>query len=216
MLTKKQKEVFVYIRDFLRENGHAPSLEEIKMHFKLASPSTADYYVKNLVSKGYLSRYPGKSRALKVIKDLNELNSERPNLKSRVVVPLIGYANAGEALRVADEEVEGYIEAPVLVGNSAKLFALRLDGDSMNEAVLNGKKLSDGSIVFVDAEQSSASSGDIVLVVINGHATVKRFGYDSKLGMVKLEPVSTNTSHKPIFLSQSDDVQVNGKVVAVL
>lgn len=217
MLTKKQKSVFVYICDFITKNGYAPTQEEIRNEFKLSSTSTAEYYLDVLRNKGYIKITSGKARAIEVIKqDLNFTQPKSINLVSKFVVPLLGVANAGEALSVANDTIEGYVELPPNIKNGKNLFALRVDGDSMNLMDINGKKISDHSIVFVDQSQVTPQENFVVLVIINGCATIKKFSFDRKINMIKLIPVSSNPRHKPILLNPYDDFVVNGTVVAVL
>lgn len=214
MLTRKQKEIFVYICDFLDKNGISPSLEEIKSHFNLASPSTAEYHVKNLCSKGYLRQTKGKARSLEILKPASDMMLRGLFQTVAKTVPIFGYANAGTAVDVAEELIEGHVEIPKALETINNLFALFVDGDSMNRASIDGRYIEDGSIVFIDPNQKKPETGSIVLSVIDNHANIKVISYTEN-GFVKLSPHSTNSTHKPILLSSSDNFFVNGKVVGV-
>lgn len=216
ILTRKQKSIFVYIRDFIAKEGHPPTLEEIRKSFNFASASTADYYVKNLCKKGFLSQESGKMRTIQILKNIENNFKALPILISKRVVPILGSANAGEALLVAEENESELIEVPTSIVNNENIFALRLDGDSMNKCKVSGKYLLDGSIIFIDPTKISPEPNDIVLMIINGHATIKRFTIDTVNNQVKLIPVSSNPKHKSIILTAMDDFVVNGKVIGVL
>jgi len=214
MLTKKQKEVFVYIRDFLQSKGYAPSQQEIKEHFSFASTSTAEYYLKNLKDKNYITFISGKARTIEII---NQDHSAQPNLNSSIsATPILGYANAGVANVYAEESIEGYIQTPKHLVGTNNLFALIVDGDSMDMAVVNHKIIKDGSIIFVEGDKRSPKENDIVLSVINGCANIKKFCFDTERNLAVLKPVSNNGEHKSIYLNNEDDFQVNGTVVDVV
>lgn len=217
MLTPKQKEVFVYIKSYIGEKGTAPSLQEIREHFSLASVSTADYYVRRLIAEKCISRPKGRARSIEINEPVISHTTPRSfSMRSRNVVPLVGNANAGSALEVAEEQIEGYVEIPDSVTLTDSLFALRVKGDSMERETLHGKNIIDGAIVLVDSSQQVPTGGEVVLSIINGCANIKKIQFDRDKNVVKLCSNSNSTDHKPIFLNDGDDFQVNGKVINVL
>lgn len=218
MLTKKQKEVLDYIKGYTSDNEYAPSLEEIQGAFKLASVSTAHYYIKKLTDSGYLSKEKNQSRSISV--EPHEL-IESPFLHElgldSVSVPLVGSADCGPADIVAEENVEGYLKVSKRILNKMDgVFALRAKGDSMNKARIGGRNIEDGDFVLIDSDYRTPKEGDYVLSVIDGHANLKRFRVNKRGEQIMLLPESTNKRHKPIFLSSEDDFMINGKIIAVL
>ena len=93
------------------------------------------------------------------------------------------------------------------------VIALRARGDSMNLAKVGGRTIEDGDFVLIDTDYKSPSSGDLVLSIIDGHANLKRFRIDRKTRQIMLLPESTNSRHKPIFVSSQDDYMINGKII---
>lgn len=216
MLTKKQKKVFDYIKKYIEKNEYAPSLEEIQDHFKLASVSTASYYINKLQEEGYLKREAHQSRSISIEPD-EVVKSIIPKQIKSFSVPVLGAANAGEAVLNAEENIEGYLKVSRDVLNRKNgVFALRVEGDSMNEAKINGKNMLNGDFVLIDSEYQSPKDGDYILSIIDGHANLKRFKCNKKTGQVMLISESTNPKHKPIFLSSEDSFLVNGRISAVI
>lgn len=218
MLTKKQKEVYDFIKNHTESEGYSPSLEEIKDEFGLASVSTAHYYVEKLQIGGYLNKESNMSRSISL--EPNEL-IESPFLSEMgfdsISVPLVGSADCGPADMVAEENVEGYLKVSKRILNKMDgVFALRAKGDSMNKAKIGGRSIEDGDFVLIDSDYRNPKNGDYVLSVIDGHANLKRFRINKKGTEIKLMPESTNHRHKPIFLSSEDDFMINGKIIAVL
>jgi SOS-response transcriptional repressor LexA len=134
-----------------------------------------------------------------------------------VSIPLVGSADCGPAEMVAEENVEGYLKVSRRILNKMDgVIALRAKGDSMNLAKVGGRTIEDGDFVLIDTDYRTPRSGDVVLSVIDGHANLKRFRIERKSRQIRLMPESTNSRHKPIFVSSEDDYMINGKVIAVL
>jgi repressor LexA len=194
-LTKRQKEIFDYIESAIRDNGYAPTLEEIGERFKLRSLATVHKHVTNLEGKGLIRRKWNHSRAIELV---------QKHRKSRAIeLPLLGRVAAGSPI----EAIEGNdtIEVPESFVRRRNTYALRVTGDSMiDEGILNGDHI-------VVEERPEPHNGDMVVASIEGDATVKRFYRDK--GSIRLEPA--NPRYKPIIV-RDRDVQVRGVVVAVL
>lgn len=218
MLTKKQKEVYDFIKKYTEEEGYAPSLEEIQSQFDLASVSTAHYYVEKLSEGGYLNKEAHLSRSISIEPgELIKSPYQADVGLDSVSVPLIGSADCGPADLVAEENVEGYLKVSRRILNKMDgVFALRAKGDSMNKAKIGGRNIEEGDFVLIDSDYRSPQTGDYVLSVIDGHANLKRFRVDKRSGQITLKPESTNPRHKPIFISSDDDFMINGKIIAVL
>ncbi len=194
-LTKRQKEIFDFIRRYASKHGYPPTVREIGKAVGLGSPSTVHAHLANLEKIGLLRRDPTKPRAI-------ELLVERAK---RVVrgngLPLVGEVAAGEPV-LAEERIEEYIDLPAQVGGEEGDFILRVKGDSMKDAGILA-----GDYVVVRAGEDAAD-GEIVVALVEDDATVKRFFREN--GTVRLQP--ENKSYKPI---RSRDVRVLGTVVGM-
>jgi repressor LexA len=133
-------------------------------------------------------------------------------------LPIVGAANCGPATVFADERIEGYLKvsAKMLPHRKSDLYVLVADGPSMNKAeVRKGATIEDGDYVVVDSSQKTPKDGDIVVAVIDGMATIKRYREDKAGKRVLLEADSTEKYH-PIIVHQGDDFTISGKVVEVI
>ena len=130
-------------------------------------------------------------------------------------VPVLAEVNAGEPLNIAEENLLGYI----VDGENKKikkddLFAVRVDGDSMNEKEINGKKITNGSYALVK-NTPDAENGDIILAIVNGNATIKQ--YYKKQNTITLRSISTqNTPDITITNPDPPDFLINGQIVGVI
>ncbi len=219
MISQKQKQVYDFIVSYVEEHSAAPSLEEIAGHFPfLKYPSSAHYHVRKLQDDGYLERESNRPRSIGIYAD-KEIKS--PLLKKggfdSVGIPILGAANAGSATIFAEEEAEGYLKVSRNVLNRRDgVFALRVEGDSMNKAKISGKNLEEGDFVLIDSEYKTPKNGDYVLSIIDDMANLKKFDRDAKTGDIRLVSESTNLKHKPIYVSSEDNFMVNGKIIAVV
>jgi len=133
-------------------------------------------------------------------------------------IPVLGWASASPNGVVAEEGVMGYLRASsklVHRQNNKGLFALKVEGPSMNRAEIDGKNIEPGDYVIVDGNDRNPDSGDIVLSIIDGMANIKRFRRDRKNKQIVLSSESTK-EFPPIFIHSDDGYMVNGKVVAVM
>jgi SOS-response transcriptional repressor LexA len=133
-------------------------------------------------------------------------------------IPVLGAANCGSPNLFADENLQGFLKVSArLLGRSKPtgLFALKADGNSMNRANIDGKSLQDGDFAIVDSNRRSARTNDIVVAIIDGRATVKRFIDDKANGQIVLK-ADSSYDFEPIHLHVDDDFQISGTVVAVI
>ena len=217
MLTKRQKQILDFIKHFSQKNNISPTIDEIRKHFRLKSVATVHQHLEALKTKGYLDRSKNKTRSTSVSSG-NEVNKliARSNRSGFYLVPLLGSANAGEATLFAEENITGYMKVPKsILGHKKDIFALQVEGDSMNRAKINGENIEDGDFVLIDSNYISPENGDYVLSVIGGCANLKKFRKNQKTGLVTLLSESTNPKHNPITISPNDDFIINGKIVAV-
>ena len=218
MLTKRQKEVLDFIREYTAKYEYAPSLEEIKKHFKLASVSTAHYHINKLQKEGYLNKESNQPRAISVRS--SDFSDPLPRIASvidSISIPVIGMASCGVANMVAEENIDAYLKIPSrLLNKKDGVFAVRADGNSMNRANINNKNIESGDFVVIDSENRSAKDGDYVLSIIDGCANLKKFKSNRESGSIMLVPESTDAFHKPIYVSSQDDFMINGKIIDVI
>lgn len=200
-LTKRQTEIFDYIKQIVQSKGYPPSVREIGEAVGLASSSTVHGHLSRLEEKGYIRRDPTKPRAIEIV---SELLGEPVNTEETIHVPVIGKVTAGIPI-TAVENVEEYFPLPehFTSTHNSDIFILNVVGDSMIEAgILDGDKV-------IVRSQTIAENGDIIVAMTEeNEATVKRF-YKEKT-RYRLQP--ENSTMEPIFLEQ---VTVLGKVVGL-
>ncbi len=214
MLTKKQKEVLDFVKKYTDKHGYAPSLDEVRKHFKLASSSTAHYYLSKLEKEGYLERIANQPRGTALQKFDFSKPLPVPSGIEFTSVPLVGSANCGPADLVAEQNIEAYIRVDrKSLPRKSGIFALRASGNSMNRAKIKGKNIEDGDIVLIDSEDRIAQNGDYVLSIIDGNANLKKLKVEK--GQVMLVSESTE-NFKPILIMSGDDWLINGKIVSVI
>jgi repressor LexA len=196
--TERQQRILDVIRAFTVERGYPPSVREIGERVGLSSSSTIHAHLKALERRGLILRDPTKPRALR--SDLGSTPAHQPD---SVVMPIVGKVAAGLPI-TAEENLEGEFVLPTsFVPRSSDAFMLRVQGDSMVEAAIL-----DGDLILV-RPQKTASNGEIVVAMLEGEATVKRFYKED--GRFRLQP--ENSSMAPIYAS---DVDIIGRVEAVV
>ena len=193
--TERQQRILEVIRAFTAEHGYPPSVREIGQRVGLSSSSTIHAHLKALEKRGVISRDPTKPRALR--------SGSLPPARDVVVVPVLGRVAAGVPI-TAQEDVEGeFVFSPQFVPRGSDAFMLRVQGDSMVDAAIV-----DGDLILV-RPQRTAENGEIVVAMIDGEATVKRFYREP--GRIRLQP--ENRAMAPIYAS---DVEIVGRVEAVV
>ncbi|AMY04866.1 transcriptional repressor LexA [Staphylococcus condimenti] len=200
-LTKRQSEIYEYIKTVVHTKGYPPSVREIGEAVGLASSSTVHGHLSRLESKGYIRRDPTKPRAIEIVSDQLEENAE---MEGTIHVPVIGKVTAGVPI-TAVENIEEYFPLPehLTSTHNSDIFILNVVGDSMIEAgILDGDKV-------IVRSQTIAENGDIIVAMTeDDEATVKRF-YKEK-HRYRLQP--ENSTMDPIYL---EHVTVLGKVVGL-
>ena len=134
-------------------------------------------------------------------------------------IPIVGTANCGPATIFAEQNFQGFLRASSkLIGRPQPdgLYAVKADGSSMNRAAISeGKVIEDGDLVIIDSGQKEPLSNDIVLAIIDGKATIKRFIDDKANGQVVLK-ADSSFDYAPIYLHPDDDFSISGKVIGVI
>jgi SOS-response transcriptional repressor LexA len=130
-----------------------------------------------------------------------------------LTIPVLGNVTAGTLRILAEENLAGYLKiSSTLRQRSDGLFAVKVSGESMNRATVHGKLIRDGSHVIADSK-NKGENGDIVVVAIDGCATVKRIEVGTS--WIKFQPESTK-SYQPIILAREEgEAHVCGKVIDV-
>jgi repressor LexA len=205
MLTGRQREIFDFVSEYVRERGYPPTVREIGEAVGLASPSTVHAHLANLERAGLLKRDPTKPRALELIGRERAVSAGNGDSRTRKL-PLVGQIAAGGPL-LAEDDVEDYLEVPELLAAGGADFLLRVKGESMIQA-----GILDGDYVVV-RKQQDARDGDIVVALAGDdetadEATVKRFFREAD--RVRLQP--ENEALEPIYAGH---VQILGKVIGV-
>jgi repressor LexA len=194
-LTKRQREIFDYIRRYLRKYGYPPTVREIGQALGLHSPSTVHAHLAKLEQIGLLRRDPSKPRAIEV------MMGRARKVLSGPGVPVVGNVAAGEPI-TAEENIEDYYEVPSVIGGEGDDYILKVRGDSMKDA-----GILEGDFVVV-RPADEAKNGEIVVALLGDEATVKRFYRERNA--IRLQP--ENKAHKPI---RTQDAKLLGKVVGV-
>ena len=193
-LTLRQQQVYQFIIDYLDQHGYPPTLQEIAAHLGIRGNLGVLRHLSALEKKGYIQRTAGSSRGIVVL-----------GRSSSLSLPIVGSIAAGP-LSEALEHVEDYLSVDVALTKGADSFILRVRGDSMIEA-----QIADGDLAVV-SPQTTADNGDIVVAMLDGEATLKRFYQEA--GYIRLQP--ENSRLQPIILSASDgEVTILGKVTGI-
>ena len=185
MLTKKQKNLLIFINEKLKRTGISPSYDEMRMSLNLRSKSGIHRLISALEERGFIKRLPHKARALEVIKlpenagaqdlynnfspkiikgglDLNKIDDEE------VFIPVLGKIAAGVPIEALENQTENLPLSKNFLGSN-EYFALKVEGDSMINAGINT-----GDYVIIK-KTNIAESGKIVVALIDDHeATIKR------------------------------------------
>ena len=193
MLTKKQVQVFDFIKTYRSKNDYAPSLEEIRRKFKLASVSTSHYYISKLQNAGFLNKEHNQPRAVSTVE-----------AKQTVEIPILGAIAAGqpiEAIEIPDETITITRDE---IGKQGKHYALRVQGSSMID-----EGIFDGDIVVIRKQEVAENGQTVVAVIDDNQATLKKLYREN--GKFRLQ--QANPTLFPIY---RDEVEVRGVVVKII
>ena len=193
-LTQRQRQVLQYISSFSDDNGYPPSQREIAGHLKVSGTLPVMKHLDALERKGYLKR-GNVNRGI----TLNTPNSRHVSL------PIVGTVSAGQ-LSTAIEDIQGYFSVDQMAVKGSDCFFLRVSGDSMITA-----GILDGDLAMV-RPQPVAENKDIVVAMLEGEATVKRFYKEQD--HIRLQP--ENPTMAPILIYPEDgEFMIVGKVIGI-
>lgn len=201
MLTEKQIRVLRYFRDYRREKGIAPTLEEAAEALGV-SKITIHEHLNQLTKKGAIHRDKAKARAVAILHDPDARADSERSIESPSL-PLVGMIAAGRPIEALEDRQD--IRLTDLVPTGDQMYLLRVRGKSMIE-----DHIDDGDLVVVERRET-ANEGDIVVAILEDEeATLKRF-YRERNGMIRLQPA--NAEMEPILVSR---VQLRGVVRGVI
>lgn len=194
--SKKQAEIYEFIKNRVNEKGYPPSVREICEAVNLSSTSTVHGHLTRLEKKGLIRRDPTKPRAIELLQEPH-INKEMIN------IPIVGKVTAGIPI-LAQESIEDYLTLPLefVNSNNKELFILRVQGDSMIEAGIHS-----GDLAIIE-QTSTAQNGEIVVALIDNSATIKTFYKEGD--HIKLQP--ENSTMSPIIV---DDCKILGKLSGI-
>jgi repressor LexA len=195
-LTKRQKEIFDFIRKYAAKTGYPPTVREIGKAVGLHSSSTVHAHLANLEKIGLLKRDPSKPRAIELL-----FEKAKKTVRPGYELPLIGQVAAGEPI-LAEENIDEYLEIPDVIGGEDGDYILQIRGESMKNA-----GILEGDYVVV-RPSDDADNGEIVVALIGEEATVKRIYREAD--HIRLQP--ENEEMDPILTTEA---RVLGRVVGV-
>jgi len=195
-LTDRQQQVYAFLTAYLAAKGYPPTLQEIARHLHVSGNLGVLRHLKALERAGLITRNPGSSRSIALV--------DRSGNES-VLLPLIGTVRAGLP-QLAMEEIAGYFAVDRALVKGKNSFLLRVKGDSMIEA-----HIVDGDLAVI-RPQATAENGEIVVVLVDGEATLKRFFHEGN--RIRLQP--ENARLEPIIVpAGTQDVTFIGKVTGL-
>ena len=195
-LTRRQREVYQYLKEHIKSKGYAPSIAEIGKQFKLSSPATVHKHLVHLESKGLIRKYQNLSRAIEIVDEKSTEISSRE-------YTVLGHIVAGKPIEVLENhEVMSFLPDP----DDKSIFVLRVKGNSMIE-----DHIKDGDYVIVEKRDLANNGETVVALLENDRATLKKF-YKEEDG-VRLQPANSDMS--PIFLKEGD-FKIQGVVIGVM
>ena len=199
-LTKRQRQIFDFVSEFVEEQGYSPSLEEIAAAFGLSSVATVHKHVKHLVEKGYLRKAWNRSRSVEPVpRDIEDSDSGGLHL------PILGTVAAGRPIEAIEPDagVAETLAVPTeMVPSSKDHYVLRVRGDSMIE-----DQICDGDMVVIEGRNEARNGETVVALVDGAEATLKRFYRDG--ADVKLVPA--NSTMEPMIFHAAN-VEIRGVV----
>lgn len=209
-LGERHQKILDFIASYQREHKHPPSIREIGEYCDISSTSVVNYYLDQLEKSGHIERDRKISRGMRLI-------GNTP-LGDMLRVPVLGVIQAGEPIPVpsnadfgsftSEDSVEIATSLMPAKEKGKELFALKVQGDSMIDAMVN-----DGDIVILKPSQD-ARNGDMVAVWLSDrNETTLKYFYKEKDGF-RLQPA--NPTMKPIMIKKNEQVEIKGKVVMVI
>ena len=198
-LTRRQKDVLNYIKEFMVSHGYPPTVREIGKDLGLSSPATTHSHLSQLEEKGYIKKSDNKNRAIELLVD-NEFEIKNDNV---IEVPLLGKITAGNPIEAIERPNEYFSLPAYLIPNKKEVFTLKVSGESMINAGIY-----DGDIVIVERD-NTARNGDIVVAMTDeNEVTLKTFYKEN--GYFRLQP--ENDTMEPFIF---ENITILGKAIGL-
>ncbi len=206
-LTKRQKQVYDFIADFLARNGYSPSFEEIGQGMELSSLATVHKHISNLEKKGLLKRDYNRSRSIDVLPPKGALKKSLAAAAAAAPVstslPLMGRIAAGRPIEAVENPETISLSD---ITRSKDVYVLEVSGESMID-----EHIMSGDYVLVEKTQT-ARNGEMVVALVDGtESTLKRMYKED--GNIRLQP--SNATMPPIIVP-APSVAIQGRVIGVL
>ena len=206
MLTEKQQYVLDIITKYIWENAKSPTIEELTILLNQKSKRWVVQYLEALEKKWFLTR----GRWYRSINLWNSIG-----FQTTMNIPILWYANAGTPL--VDAVEAGYwvlpISKKIISWDEKNYFILKVESTSMNNFEIKWKLIENWSYVLIKKDETYLNNSDAFLFLVNWSATLKKYKKDWDL--IYLLPESNDSYHKPIILSEDDNIMVNWKIVDV-
>lgn len=194
-VTAKQRRIFEFIRGYIDSNEEPPTIAEIGRHFQMRSSASVHAVLRALEREGLIKRIPNVSRGIEIIEQGDGGDDDDSE------VPLLGTVAAGRPIEAILRH-DDVVSVPRDMLGRGRTFALRVRGDSMID-----ENIEDGDIIIVSSQQT-AENGQVVIALIDGNATVKKFYREPDF--IRLE--GANPQFKPIFIKTPERIQIQGIV----
>tara|TARA_Y100001978_G_scaffold200444_1_gene216747 strand:+ start:120 stop:737 length:618 start_codon:yes stop_codon:yes gene_type:complete len=193
-LTRAQDELYGWIKDYMRDFQHSPSIRQMMQAMGLKSPAPIQSRLKHLQEKGYISWQEGKARTMQIVDEIID------------GIPIMGSVAAGGLIETFSDIQENLDISDIL--KKKNVFALTVNGDSMIDAYI-----ADGDMVLMEPIKDlySLRNGDIVSAMVPGLGTTLKY-FIRRGGKIFLE--AANAAYEPIVLNP-DEVVFQGKLLAV-
>lgn len=202
----KLTQVYEIVSNYTSQKGFPPSIREIMKEINVSSTSTVKYYLDRLEERGLIKRRENQNRAIEISKrkiNTNNVIISKQTDATLTKIPLLGEVAAGTPILAVENYEEVYEFSENVFNKKGDIFMLTVKGDSMiNAGIYNRDKI-------VVKKQNYANNTDIVVAMLNGSATVKRFYREN--GKVRLQP--ENDFMEPIYCV---DVDILGKVIGLI
>ena len=208
MLTRKQKELFDYLTDYISKNSISPSFEEMKTAVNLKSKSGIHRLITSLEQRGFIKRLKHKARAMEITKNLNSnfASLARNTENNSVSIPLLGSIAAGNPIE-AIENPDVFVSVPSnFITPNNQYFGLKVNGLSMIE-----KGIFDGDIAIIKKTNSTLNGKIAAVLTSNNEITLKTINI--KNDKIHLIPANKNYKEKVMDINE---VQIQGTLTGII
>lgn len=205
-LTRRQREVFDFIREFIENNEYSPSLDEIAKGLGLSSLATVHKHLANIAEKGLIRRHWNRGRGIELVTGIEKPEMIEMDIEACYALPIKGTVAAGLPIEAYEQDQDRLSVPGDLVRNADQSFVLRVRGDSMVDDGIH-----DADFIICE-RRKDARNGQVVVALVNGsETTVKKFYREGKF--IRLQPA--NSAMAPILV-HARDCEIQGLVVGLL